>query len=302
MRLINDLTGEYLEVLTDFGAGLNDLQIQDKNNQLTSVIDGYRSESEIINDHNTSFKGSKLSPFPNRIPDGVYEFEGTKYQLPITEVGANNNLHALLHNQTFQILDQEESATQAVLKLGYEYKGEEKGYPFLYSLRLTYTFGLDGILINTEIENLSDTSIPMGDGWHPYFKFDDLNTVQLQMGSAKRMSSNFGNTLNSHHGFEQSRTINEDTLDDCFQVNGEENFSIQLEDANTGLAVEIWQDSAKNEYNYFQIYTPPSRKTLAIEPVTCMPNAFNTGEGLIILEPKQVVSMSFGIKYKLLNN
>lgn len=302
MRLINDLTGEYLEVLTDFGAGLNDLQVRNANGQLVSVIDGYRSESEVINYHNTSFKGSKLSPFPNRILDGVYEFNGVKYQLPITEVGANNNLHALLHNQPFEILDQKEYESQAVLTLGYTYNGSEKGYPFGYSLKLTYSFGTEGIAINTEVQNRSDTSIPMGDGWHPYFKFEDLNMVQMQMGTAKRMSSNFGNTLNGHHGFEQSRAINADALDDCFQVDGEEEFSIRLEDENAGLAIEIWQESAENEYNYFQIYTPPSRKTIAIEPVTCMPNAFNTGEGLIKLEPKQVVSMSFGIKYKLLNN
>ncbi len=302
MQLINDLTGEYLEVLTDFGAGLNDLQVRDINNQLVSVIDGYRSEDEINNYHNTSFKGSKLSPFPNRIPDGVYEFEGETYQLPITEVGANNNLHALLHNQPFEILDEEESESHAVLKLGYDYKGEEKGYPFTYSLKVTYTFSTRDVSIHTEIENMSNTLIPIGDGWHPYFKFEDLNAVQMKMGSAKRMSSNFGNTLNGHHGFEESRTIDGNTLDDCFQVNDDGDFSIHLKDENAGLAIEIWQHSAEKEYKYFQIYTPASRKTIAIEPVTCMPNAFNTGEGLIKLEPKQVVSMSFGIKYELLNN
>lgn len=302
VRLINDLTGEYLEVLTDFGAGLNDLQIKCANNQLVSVIDGYRSEEEIINDHSTSFKGSKLSPFPNRIPNGVYEFEGNTYELPITEVGANNNLHALLHNQPFEISEQSESESHAMLKLVYTYEGAEKGYPFAYSLSLTYRFGVEGISINTHIENTSDTRIPMGDGWHPYFKFDDLNKVQMQMGSAQRKSSNFGNTLNGHHGFEQTRAIDQNTLDDCFQVDGEERFSIHLADESKGLTLEIWQESAENEYKFFQIYTPPSRKTIAIEPVSCTPNAFNTGEGLIILEPKQVVSMSFGIKYKLLNN
>lgn len=302
MRLINGLTEEYLEVLPDFGAGLNDLVVKNEKDQLISVIDGYRSEAEIINDHDTAFKGSKLSPFPNRIPDGVYEFNGKRYQLPINEVGANNNLHALLHNQPFGILDQEETDTRAVLKLGYDYKGKDQGYPFDYSLKLTYTFSTEGISINTQIENLSDTSIPMGDGWHPYFKFEDLNKVHMQMGSAYRLSSNFGNKLNGQHGFEQSRAIDQDTLDDCFRVNGEENFSILLEDRNNRIALKIWQESAKNEYKYFQIYTPPSRRSIAIEPVTCPPNAFNTEEGLIKLEPKQVVSMTFGIKYKLLNN
>lgn len=301
MRLINDLTNEYLEVLTDFGAGLNDLVVRNENNQLVSIIDGYRSEGEILNDHQTAFKGSKLSPFPNRIPDGVYEFEGKTYQLPITEIGASNNLHALLHNQPFDVMDEMANEDQAILKLKYDYKGTEPGYPFNYELKLVYTFNQEGVSIDTEIENFSPNAIPMGDGWHPYFRFSHLDKVQMQMGAANRMSSNFGNTLNGTHGFESSRVIGQDNLDDCFEVRESDKFAITLEDKADGLAFEIWQESNEGKYKYFQIYTPPSRKTIAIEPVSCVPNAFNTGEGLIILKPNEKVSMSFGIRNKLLN-
>ncbi|MEP2023998.1 MAG: hypothetical protein ABJH98_01570 [Reichenbachiella sp.] len=301
VRLINMLTDEYLEVLTDFGAGLNDLVVKNGKNQLKSVIDGYRSEQEVVNDHSTAFKGSKLSPFPNRILNGVYNFNGKSYQLPINEVGANNNLHALLHNQPFEILEEKESENEAILILGHEYNGTDQGYPFVYALKLTYQFGTEEVSIKTEIENTSNTSIPMGDGWHPYFRFDHLDHVQMKMGKANRLSSNFGNQLNGTHGFEQSRAIGSESLDDCFEVKGGERFSLQLRDEAQDLALEIWQENESQKYKYLQIYTPPTRKSIAIEPVTCLPNAFNTGEGLIILKPNEKVSMSFGIKNIPLN-
>ncbi len=301
VQLINNLTEEYLEVLTDFGAGLNNLVVKNEKGQLISVIDGYRTEEEVINDHRTAFKGSKLSPFPNRILNGTYDFNGKTYQLPINEVGANNNLHALLHNEPFKIIGETASEHEAILKLEYDYKGNDQGYPFGYSLKLTYQFEKDEISINTEIVNTSNTVIPIGDGWHPYFRFENLDNVQMKMGQAIRKSSNSGNKLNGSHGFEQLRAIGQDSLDDCFEVNGADSFSIQLIDEQQDLELEIWQESESQKYKYFQIYTPPTRKSIAIEPVTCVPNAFNTGEGLIILKPNEKVSMSFGIKNILLN-
>ena len=302
VRLINNETGEYLEVLTDFGAGVNDLVIRNAQNQLVSVIDGYRTEDELINDHHSKFKGSKLSPFPNRIPAGKYQFNGIDYQLPINEVGANNNLHAFLHNRPFEILDEITTADFAKLKLGYNYRATDQGYPFCYQLTLTYTFDSDGLEIQTEIENSGEKEIPMADGWHPYFRFDNLDHVNMKMTPAKRVSSNVGNALNGGHEFDSGQELKNYELDDCFHVNGADQFKVELKDVKNGLALEIWQESTAGKYKYMQIYTPPNRKTIAIEPVTCEPNAFNTGNGLIILKPNERVSMSFGIKNKLLNN
>lgn len=295
VRLINDSSGEYLEVLTEFGAGLNDLVFKNAQDQLISILDGYHSEEEIIHDHHTAFKGSKLSPFPNRIVDGRYKFDDKTYQLPINEVGANNTLHAFLHSRPFKLIRESAGEQAATVHLEHIYRGTDQGYPFPYHLILIYKLTQDGVSVQTEIKNLGSTTLPMGDGWHPYFRFENLNTVQMQMGTAHRISSNFGNQSTTH-GFEHSQTIGELKLDDCFSVNGAERFSVKLKDPKTTLEIEVWQESLDGMYKYVQIYTPPSRTTIAIEPVTCAPNAINTGLGLIILKPNEKVSMSFGIK------
>ncbi|WP_456457756.1 aldose epimerase family protein [Reichenbachiella sp.] len=302
IRLVNENTQEYIEILTDFGAGINDLVVRNSEGNMASVIDGYQSEYEIIHDHHTAYKGCKLSPYPNRIPDGKYEFEGKSYQLVINDLPTNNSLHALLHNRPFEIVGQSANEAGAMLKLRYVYKGTDLGYPFPYELLLTYTMDGSGVKFHTQIQNTGSETLPLGDGWHPYFQFEDLDQIDLEMGPAKRLSSNVGNTLSDEHGFEEESSLAGKALDDCFEVQENGEYQVFLRDQKQGIEIEICQESEVGKYKYFQIYTPPSRKSIAVEPVTCPPNAFNTGHGLIKLEPKQEVSMTFGIKYKLLNN
>jgi len=57
----------------------------------------------------------------------------------------------------------------------------------------------------------------------------------------------------------------------------------------------ICQETGKYKYNFLQVYTPPHRKSIAIEPMTCAPNAFNNEQGLIILAPFESFSASWGI-------
>lgn len=298
-RLINKNTLEYLEVLTSFGAGINDLMVLNGKNSLISMIDGYRSESEIAETHHSKFKGSKLSPFPNRVKAGEYNFGGTTYQLPINEVGGNNNLHAFLHNRRFQVEEIKNGDTQAELVLSYDYRGEEQGYPFFYKLELVYVFGNQGVSIRTNITNTDNKTIPIGDGWHPYFHFENgIKDVEMKFGPAKRLSSNMGNVLGDTHGYESGLTLDDVEIDDCFEISDEtlKLYEITLRDKTNGISVNLSQENGANKYKYFQIYTPPSRKQIALEPVTCPPNALNTGEGLIELQKNQNIQMSFGIR------
>ncbi|MGL1886451.1 MAG: hypothetical protein OCD76_08045 [Reichenbachiella sp.] len=300
-RLINTITNEYLEVLTGFGAGINDLVTQDAQGELVSILDGYRTEKEIRELHHSKFKGSKLSPFPNRITDAKYTFEGASHQMPINDVGGSTNLHAFLHNRPFSVVDTVNGDQEAKLTLGYEYLGVEQGFSYTYQLTIEIAFGEQGITFATQIKNTDDQNIPIADGWHPYFNFDGgLSSVQMQFGAATRLSSNFGNPLDAIHGFESGALLSDGIeLDDCFEVaNSDENYEIVLTDQTSGVTVIVWQESEKGKYKYFQIYMPPSRKQIAIEPVSCPPNSLNTGDGLVVLAPGEVTNMTFGIKLK----
>lgn len=304
LRLINAESGEFFEILKDFGAGINDLQLRNSKGQLVSVIDGYTSENQIIQDHFTAFKGSKLSPYPNRVFNGEYDFNGKKYQLPINEMEGNNSLHAFLHNQPFEVLDTSADHEAATVQLRHSYKGIAQGFPFPYDLSITYRFDQSGVSVTTEIINTGSEDMPAGDGWHPYFQFENINRVKLKIGDAQRVSSNFNNPCNETHGFESKNYVEATLLDDCFLLSDQAKNEISLEDEHTGLHFSVWQESLPNQYKYLQIYTPQNRKSIAIEPVTCPPNGLNTKEGIIILNPIQAVSMSFGIAYHIseLNN
>ena len=294
-RLTDRNTGSYLEVLSGFGAGLNDLVLIDKSGSKKSMVSGYRSDTEIRTSHHSKFAGSKLSPFPNRIFEGRYEFEGQDYQLPINEIELNNNLHAILHTRPFEVESTSADENAAVLVLKHSYLGTDKGYPFPYDIEIKYRFTTKEITISTTIVNTGDTNMPLGDGWHPYFEFEDISKIKLQLGSAKRVSSLAGNEEGEIHGFEAGKLIDQDQLDDCFFVEEGDRFEVKLQDENSGLWLTCWQESQIGKYQYLQIYTPPNRKQIAIEPVTCPPNAFNSGDGLIILTPKEETSFQVGI-------
>ncbi|MFY0624730.1 MAG: aldose 1-epimerase [Reichenbachiella sp.] len=299
-RLTDQSTGEYLEVLADVGVGLNDLMVKNGSGELVSMIAGYSSDQEIRNTMHSGFKGSKLSPFPNRLYHGKYEFEGSVFQMFINEVEGNNNLHGLLHNKPFELVSKKSDDKSAELVLSHEYLGTEVGYPFSYKILVSYKMTSGNLKIKTTLENTDTINLPLGDGWHPYFKYDNVDNVNLRMENAARVSSLAGNSLSQRHGFENKNLINESKLDDCFEIEDRNKFNVFLEDQTSKTKIGIWQDSGVGQYRYLQVYTPDDRKSIAIEPVTCPPNAFNTRKDLIVLAPKGKTDFSIGISFNAL--
>lgn len=295
VRLVNKQTQEYLEILTTLGAGINDFVVVNEKGKLLSVVDGYRSEKDIDEKHHLRYKGSKLSPFPNRIYNGKYAFDGESYQLDINEVRASNSLHGFLHNKSFQTVAESANNHSANLRLSHVYKGTEKGYPFSYDINLNFELKSDGFKVDTEIINTSHTSIPIGDGWHPYFKFPNINKVELKMDNVNRVTSNRSNVLGVDTQYNELKKIGKNDWDDCYEIIDNDLFSLTMKDKNSKVELSLWQDSQDGGYRYIQLYTPPDRKSIAVEPVTCTPNGFNSGYGLIVLKPNETMSMSFGI-------
>lgn len=297
-RLYNKETDEYLEVLSEMGAGLNDLVVKNKNGDRVSLLEGYRSDGEIQNTHHVKFRGSKLSPYPNRITEGKFTFDGKEYQFPVNEVSTNNQLHALLHCRPFVLEQQESTASSACIVLSHVYKGTDQGYPWPYTIQIEYTMTEEGITVNTRITNDGKNDMPLGDGWHPYFKFNSIDNVHLEMSKAKRVSSLVGNPLGDIHGFESSKIIGSTRMDDCFEVNSDSGpFEVIITDKESGIRVCTWQENGQGQYRYLQLFTPDSRDEIAVEPVTCPPNSFNTGNSLIVLKEEESVEMKMGIKF-----
>jgi aldose 1-epimerase len=271
------------------------------NGQLVSVLDSYTSEKELLDTLNNSFKGSNLFPFPNRIDSGKFKFNGKEHKLPINFPQENNAIHGLIYNKKFKIICESVSNESASLELGYSSLGELEGYPYKFDLRVTYTFAENGTEIRTSYKNSDEKHLPAGNGWHPYFALvDNVDELHFSFPSSNLYEVNNRmlptGVTSDYIEFNEPAKINTANFDTCFFLTKEEGIAkTKLINKSKNSGLTIWQETGKNKFNFLQVYTPPHRKSIAIEPMTCLPNAFNNKNGYSILSPGEELSVSWGI-------
>jgi len=295
-------SGEQLElvygarqaVVVEVGAGLRSYAVDGR-----EVLDGYAAD-EIC----ASGRGQVLMPWPNRIEDGSYEFEGRRHQLPLTEVEAENAIHGLVRWASWTVAEraQERVVLEHVLH-------PQPGYPFALALRIEYSLADDGLTVRTTATNVGAGACPFGSGVHPYFTVgappvDSLTlTVPARtvVGSGAR-----GLPAEAHHvdgteyDFRRPRQLGATRLDNTFtdlEPDHDGLTRVRLRDEEGGAEVTVWADET---YPHLQLFTGDplpdvNRRSLAVEPMTCPPNAFRTGEGVVRLEPGGSWTGAWGI-------
>ncbi|HEX9804629.1 MAG TPA: aldose 1-epimerase, partial [Candidatus Dojkabacteria bacterium] len=263
---------------------------------------GYKTDKEIDKLAKNIYMNSKLAPFANRIDRGKYEFEGKKYSLTKNFPHEDNAIHGLVDDKKFEIEEiiLKKDSASAVLK--YDYNAWDKGFPFEFTVRIKYGINIkSGMTIETEITNTGDRIMPYTDGWHHYFMTGSkVDNCILQIDSnekykfSKRMIPE-GKIKNDE--FKKGKLIENQFLDECFILNtkGKNKISTKLIDRKQKFTLEIWQNCGKGKYNYLQVYTPEHRRTIAIEPMSSPPNAFNTKVDLIKIKPREKVLFKFGV-------
>lgn len=299
VKLMDGKTGNYFSFLPDYGATMMDFAIM-RNGRRVSLLDGYKSRRDLAK-NSTLYKGSKLFPFPNRIRDGKYAYKGTTYRLPINFPSQNHSIHGLVHDQPFKVIKQKTDGESASVTVEYKYDGKEPGYPFKYRLAVTFKFKGEEVQISTTCQNTDKRAIPVGDGWHPYFKLagkvDDLylkapSTEIMTVDKRLIVRGKSRRTLK----YQKPTRIKDSFFDTCFRINGKDRAETLLINREKNLKLSVIQEAGKNGYNFVQIYTPIHRKSIAIEPVTCPSNAFNNGIGLVNLVPKGKFTTSYSIR------
>lgn len=282
--LMNENTSEYAQIVPECGAILNALYF--KNQNLYNTIDGFADKSDFDSSNDTSFKSNILFPYPNRVKGGKYKFENIDYQFNINFPQENNSIHGFVFNKIFEVIETFSSSDKALIRLKFLSSGDE-GFPFPFSIMVSYTFSESGLDIETEIENTGTSNFPFGFGWHHYFRLnDDIDKLKLSFPSKSilEVDTNMiptGNK-NDYNLFNNAQFIDSTNLDNCFYLGKSGNVSISLRSLNNDT-FQMKFDS--NVFPYLQVYTPPARTTIAIEPMTCAPDVFNNEFGLIILEP-----------------
>lgn len=294
-------TGFKTGILTSYGANLNRFEIP-FNGASFNLIKGYNSPADFIKNYN----GVILAPFPGRIKNGQYSFEGNNYQLPINQTVENNAQHGFLYNKSFVVEASTVNGGKASIILSHNYDGKSKGYPFPFKCLVHYVWDGAALKVSITIINKGDTNMPLGLGWHPYFRFPCLvNDLELELNckhqyklDEKKIPTN--ETV-AFDRFQKSNLVQNTFLDNCFALPGNELVQTIIKDNKNGIRLIMEQATGVNQFNYIQIYTPKDRQSIALEPMTCTPDAFNNKNGLITLKPKEETSVAYTLRVDINN-
>lgn len=282
-----------------FGGFLNAFYIPLKEKGMVfNCIEGFSSVADARKNIVNSFRSAKLSPFVCKLRNGTYQLDGMKYKMHKHFAG-EHALHGLLFDAQFKVFDQSASNESAELLLQFTYNKTDQGYPFAFDMTLHWKLEPGNkISVTTTVQHSNNRLIPYTDGWHPYFtlggKVDDY-TLQFNTDSKLVFDEDLvptGEKITDGR-FLNATSLKKIFLDNSFLLPDSVAAKIMLENKKMRLAIE-----PDNHYHIIQIYTPPTRNSIAIENLTGAPDNFNNGIGLLMLEPHK--PYSFTTSYSLL--
>lgn len=232
--------------------------------------------------------GCVLAPWPNRIRDGRYRFDGVDYQLALTEPATGNASHGFVKWNRWSCLERGESSVLMQCDVV-----PQTGYPFEINLQLRYSVDAAGLTVHLAATNTGNRPAPFGVGFHPYLDLGShsLDDAELQIPAASVLRTDDQQipvetlaVAGTVYDLQRLRPIGELRLDHGFtDLTG--SVAVLRTSART---IELrWSSSFRN----LQVFTPPfitpGRNAVAIEPMSCPANAFNSHDNLVRLEPGQ---------------
>ena len=236
--------------------------------------------------------------------DGSYEFDGRRHQLPLTEPELSNAIHGLVRWDGWRAGERE--THRVVMKYVVH---PQPGYPFTLALGIEYALSDTGLSVQTTATNLGSAACPYGCGQHPYLTLGTatVDTLELQAPGRRVVISDERDLPRgsepvdrTEYDFRVSRTIGATKLDNAFtdlERGGDGRARVRVRDPESGAASTLWVDES---YSYLMLFTGDTRpdvnrRSLAVEPMSCPPNAFRSGESLIRLEPGESATGAWGI-------
>lgn len=293
--------GEQRAVITEIGAAIRAYQ-----DERGAIIDGTGPDEPI-----SAGRGQVLMPWPNRIRDGRYELNGVKQQLPITEVGKMNSSHGFLRWVNWTSIESERTASSVTM--AYEAHAQP-GYPFAFDARVTYSLSDAGLQVQMQATNTAPEPAPFGMGSHPYFTTGtdtiDSNTLQCPADNyltADEQAAPIDEVpVDEATDYRKERPLDGESINACYSKLSRDSDGKARTYLRPGAAsdagadgIEVWMDET---FDYVMLYTADDvpqpercRKSVAIEPMSCAPNAFNNGWGLRMLEPGETFTGFWGV-------
>ncbi len=299
LKILNEKSGEYVSIVPQFGVNINELVLK-KESGLISVLDGNTKKADFSN--GGIFNSAKILPFPNRIKNGRYTIGGKNYQLDQNFPHERNAIHGLICDKTFEVSNTNITNLFGEIVFNFQYDRHHDGFPFEFETTISCKLvDGEGFVCTTRVINSGDLSMPFGEGWHPYFTFHKkVDEIQLKFLSKHIVEVDERliptGKVKDYNLFHTLRMINDTDFDSCFLLqDGEKIHKAEIYDPKENVTIMLWQETGFRAYNFLQVYIPPSRMSIALEPMTCNINAFNNHDGLIILEPGDSYEAQYGV-------
>ena len=301
--LQNNETGEFAAILPGYGATLNRCTLRNSHGTMLEVIDGCDTQEQLLSEGAAMYKGCVLFPFPNRVKDGKYSMGGNEFQIPVNHPSEGHALHMMLYNKPFKVISHEVDEFSASLIVRYDYAASETWYPFHFNLWVEFRLhATGGLLCAMNVQNTGIRTLPCGMGYHPYFRTGSpLDKLKLKLKSVEGLEHDGRNIPTTGRSlftrFHKLNSLENVTIDNTYTLN-ERNVITEtiLSDPAQNYNIHVWQECGTREFSYVQVYTPPQRQSIAIEPMTCAPDAVNNGNGLALVSPGMWMEASWGIR------
>lgn len=249
-------------------------------------------------------RGQLLVPWPNRLREGRYTWRGQELQLALSEPERSNAIHGLARWMPWTVVERGPAQCGLQLELP-----AQPSYPFQLLLEVAYRLDAAGLTATLAATNIGHEPCPYGVGAHPYITVGTalVDQAVLQVPAERRLVVDERQIPVGSEGvagtafdFRQPRRIGNSVLDVAYgdlerDAGGVARAALA---APQGQSVDIWVDAS---HPYLMVFTGDTlaperqRRGLAIEPMTCAPNAFQSGDGLRTLDPSETFSVRWGI-------
>ena len=295
-RQLTISSGAQRAVIVEVGGGIRLYEVAG-----VDVLDGYG-----LDERCTAARGQPLTPWPNRLHRGRYEWDRQQLQTPINEVNGLNALHGYTLGHNWTVVAHGQNEAVASLRLH-----PQEGYPFALDLSVTYSLAPAGLTVTNTARNVGATACPYAHGAHPYIT---VGTAQIDESSLTVPAATYFPTdmaqipvgravvKDTKYDFREGHAVGRVRIDHAFTdlTRDDDGLArVVLSSPVHDRSVAVWLDRS---YPYVMIFTgdtvePISRRRqgLGVEPMTCPPNGFATGEGVLRLEPGAAVTTRWGI-------
>ncbi|MFF5206034.1 aldose 1-epimerase family protein [Streptosporangium sp. NPDC000396] len=250
------------------------------------------------------YSGTLLAPWPNRVAGASYAFGGETYRLPVNEENRGHALHGLVAEADWRAVEWLAVEDEhGFVRLAHTIT-PSPGYPFTVALQVTYSLTPDGLATTLTAENLGDRPAPYGCGPHPWLLAgDSVEEYELRVPATTvllvddlLLPRSLEDVSGTPYDFRTSRPVGATAVDHAFTgLLPDPDGLVRVRVSGPAGGVELRWDAARLPWVQVCTGTGLDHAGLAVEPMTCPPDAFNSGTDLIVLQPGDKVETSWTI-------